>query len=65
MENLRRQQTAQGLGLRGDIASAQELVKTNLDKAQQAIQNRDAKSARKYLERAQPNLEKIEKFLGR
>jgi serine/threonine-protein kinase len=65
VENLRRQQSAQGLGLRGDIASAQELVKTNLDKAQQAIQNRDAKSARKYIERAQPNLETIEKFLGR
>jgi tRNA A-37 threonylcarbamoyl transferase component Bud32 len=65
VESLRRQQSAQGLGLRGDIASAEELMKTNLDKAQQALQNRDVKNAKKYMERAEPNVEKVEKFLGR
>ena len=64
LDNMRRSMSAQGLNLRGDIASAEELMKINLDKAQQAIQNHDAKSAKKYLGLAQGNLEKIEKFLG-
>jgi hypothetical protein len=65
LDDIRRQQSSQGLAMRGDIVTAQELVRTNLDKAQQALQDRDVKNARKYMERAQPNLEKIEKFLGR
>ena len=64
LDNMRRSLTAQGLNLRGDIASAEELMKINLDKAQQAMQNHDAKGARKYLNLAQGNLQKIEKFLG-
>src|SRR5271165_4781212 len=38
LDNLRREQNAQGLGLRGDVASAQELMKTHLAKAQAALQ---------------------------
>lgn len=64
LDNMRRSLSAQGLNLRGDIASAEELMKINLDKAQQALQNHDAKNAKKYLGLAQGNLEKIEKFLG-
>lgn len=65
LDNMRRQLGSQGLSLRGDIASAQEMMKTNLDKAQQALQNHDTKNARRYLNIAQAQLEKIEKFLGR
>jgi serine/threonine-protein kinase len=64
IDSMRHQLTSQGLNLRGDIASAQELMKTNLDRAQQALQNHDTKSARRYLNMAQANMEKIEKFLG-
>ena len=64
LDHMRRSLSSQGLNLRGDIASSQELMKINLDKAQQALQNHDAKSARKYLTVAQSQLEKIEKFLG-
>jgi len=39
-------------------------MKINLDKAQQPLQARDAKGAKKYLVIAQAQLEKIEKFLG-
>jgi len=64
IDTMRRQLSSQGLNLRGDIASAQELMKTNLDRAQQALQNHDTKNARRYLNMAQANMEKIEKFLG-
>src|SRR5579864_6855365 len=64
LDNLRRQQSAQGLGLRGDIASAQELMKTHMAKAQTALQNRDAAAAKKYLDLAEGDVSRIDKFLG-
>jgi eukaryotic-like serine/threonine-protein kinase len=65
LDNLRRQQSAQGLSLRGDIASAQELMKTHMAKAQAALQNRDASGAKKYLDLAEGDVARIDKFLGR
>jgi len=62
--NIRRQLSAQGLNLRGDIAVAEETMKVNLDKARQALQNGDTKNARRYLNIARAQTEKIEKFLG-
>ena len=64
LDNMRSNLSSQGLGLRADIASSQELMKVNLEKARQALQNNDAKSARRYLNVAQSQMEKIEKFLG-
>jgi serine/threonine protein kinase len=65
LDNLRKQQSTQGLSLRGDIASAQELMKTHLAKAQAALQNKDANGAKKYLDLAEGDVAKIDKFLGR
>jgi len=65
LDNMRRQQAADGFGLRGDIASTQESLKIHMSKAQQALQNQDAKSAKRYLDLAEPEIEKLEKFLGR
>jgi hypothetical protein len=65
LENLRRQQAAQGLGLRGDIASAQQRMDTYVGKAQAAIQKEDIRGSKKYMELAEPEVEKLEKFLGR
>jgi len=65
LDNLRRQQNAQGLSLRGDIASAQELMKTHMAKAQAALQNRDAAGAKKYLDLAEGDVVRLDKFLGR
>jgi serine/threonine-protein kinase len=64
LDTMRSHLSSQGLGLRADIASSQELMRVNLDKARQALQNNDAKSARRYLNVAQSQMEKIEKFLG-
>ena len=64
LDTLRRQQNAQGLSLRADIAAAQELMKTHLAKAQTALQNRDAANAKKYLDLAEGDVTRIDKFLG-
>ncbi|MBZ5684798.1 MAG: serine/threonine protein kinase [Acidobacteriia bacterium] len=64
LDNLRNQQSAKGYGLRTDIASAQELMKTHLAKAQAALQNQDAAGAKKYLDLAEGDAARIDKFLG-
>lgn len=64
LDTLKRQQAAAGYGLRGDIVSAQARMNTDLAKAQSARQNNDLKSAKKYLDMAEAELQTIEKFLG-
>jgi eukaryotic-like serine/threonine-protein kinase len=65
LDNLRAQQARQGYGLRGDMTAAEELMKTNLQRAQSAIDQGDGAKAKEYLDLAQPQLEKLESFLGR
>jgi serine/threonine-protein kinase len=65
LDNLRRQQNAQGLSLRGDIGSAQELMKSHMAKAQAALQNGDSAGAKKYLDLAEGDVARLDKFLGR
>jgi len=65
LDNLRRQQSAQGLGLRGDIASTQERMKIHVGKAQAAVQGRDVENGKKYAAQAEAELERLERFLGR
>ncbi|HKW56738.1 MAG TPA: protein kinase [Candidatus Acidoferrum sp.] len=64
LDNLKRQQAAAGYGLRGDIVSAEQRMKTNLSKAQYYMQKQDSKNAKKYLDMAEAELQTIEKFLG-
>jgi eukaryotic-like serine/threonine-protein kinase len=65
LDGLRRQQASQGLSLRGDIASALQRMDNYLGKAQAAMQKEDATASKKYMELAEPEIEKLEKFLGR
>lgn len=65
LDSLQRQQTTQGLQLRGDMVAAQARLRTYLGKALEALQTQDLKSAKKYLALAEPEAEKIETFLGR
>jgi ribosomal protein S20 len=65
LENLQRQQNAQGLSLRGDMAAAQQRMQTYMTKAQSALQAQDVQNARKYLALADAEVERLEKFLGR
>jgi serine/threonine-protein kinase len=64
LDNLKRQQAASGYGLRGDIVSTEQRMKTDLSKAQFAMQKQDTKGAKKYLDMAEAELQTIEKFLG-
>jgi uncharacterized protein YicC (UPF0701 family) len=65
LNHMRQQQSAQGLGLRGDISSAQERMGMHVAKAQAALQSGDTQGARKYLDLAEGEVGKLEKFLGR
>jgi serine/threonine-protein kinase len=65
LDNLQKQQAASGYGLRGDIVSAQQRMKTDISKAQLAMQKQDTKNAKKYLDMAEAELGTLEKFLGR
>jgi eukaryotic-like serine/threonine-protein kinase len=65
LDNLQKQQAAQGLGLRGDIVASEQRMQTYMNKAQAAIQAQDAATAKKYLDLATAEVEKLEKFLGR
>jgi serine/threonine-protein kinase len=65
LDNLQRQQAAAGYGLRGDIVSAQQRMRTDISKAQTAMQKQDSKGAKKYLDMAEAELSTIEKFLGK
>ena len=65
LNHMRQQQSAQGLGLRGDISSAQERMGMHVAKAQAALQSGDTQGAKKYLDLAEGEVGKLEKFLGR
>ena len=65
VEILRRQMEKQGMNLRGDISAAEDRMGTNMDKAQAALDHQNAKDARRYMERAEADVETLEKFLGR
>ncbi len=65
LDNLRSEQAKQGYGLRGDMATAEELMKTNLSRAQAAINQGDGAKAKEYLDLAEAQVEKLEGFLGR
>jgi eukaryotic-like serine/threonine-protein kinase len=64
LDNLQRQQAAAGYGLRGDIVSAQQRMRTDMSKAQYFMQKQDSKNAQKYLKMAEAELQTLEKFLG-
>jgi eukaryotic-like serine/threonine-protein kinase len=65
LDNLQRQQQAQGYGLRGDMVSRQVSMKANLAKAQDAIEHNDVARAKRYAQMTDADVEALEKFLGR
>jgi eukaryotic-like serine/threonine-protein kinase len=65
IDTLRREQQANGYSLRGDMAGAQSLMHTYLGRAQDAISQNDPAAAQKYLDMADAQASKLEKFLGR
>jgi serine/threonine protein kinase len=65
LNRLQQEQAASGFGLRGDIVSRQASMKTNLSRAQDAVERGDAERAKKYVKQAESDVEALERFLGR
>ncbi len=64
LEGLKRAQSGQGYGLRGDVVSAEQRMQTYMSKGQAALQRQDGPAAKKYFEQADREITFLEKFLG-
>lgn len=62
--NLKRSQEASGLSLRGDMAAAETRMNYLMDGANSALRAHDPAAAKKFLDSADNEVEKLEKFLG-
>jgi serine/threonine-protein kinase len=65
LATMKREQSRQGLNLRGDIVSSEQQMEVFLDDAEAALRSGDADRVKENLEAAERQVEKLEKFLGR
>jgi eukaryotic-like serine/threonine-protein kinase len=65
IEQLRSQQQAQGLGLRGDIAGSLNRMNAYISEANRSVNEGDIETANADMDRAEKELSTLEKFLGR
>ena len=65
VQQLRRQQQAQGLDIRGDMLAAMNRMNNAMGEADRALGQNDLETAREYLDRAERELSKLEGFLGK
>jgi serine/threonine-protein kinase len=65
LTRMKEQQARQGLGLRGDITSAEQRMENFLDDAQDAIKSGDLDRAKKSLTNAEREIDRLDGFLGR
>jgi serine/threonine protein kinase len=64
LDRLQQQQAASGYGLRSDMVERQASLKSNLFKAEEALQHRDVARAKKYVDLAEADAGVLERFLG-
>lgn len=65
LDRMRDEQARMGVGLRGDMAARQQSMNTNLKRAEDALDARDAARAQRFRDAAERDIEALEKFLGR
>ena len=65
VEQLRSQQQAQGLDIRGDILASMNRMSNDMRDADQAMSQKDLTTASDYMDRAEREVVLLEKFLGR
>jgi hypothetical protein len=65
LQTLQRAQAAQGLSLRGDMVEAASLMDSFMQGANSALNAGDSPSAKSFLEKAERQAERLEKFLNR
>jgi hypothetical protein len=65
LESLQRSQAASGMNLRGDMQQAATLMTTYLEGADAALNAGDVVQSRSFADKAEIQVEKLEKFLHR
>jgi hypothetical protein len=65
LQTLQRSQAASGLNLRGDMQEAASLTTTYLEGAHAALNDGNAAQAKSFMDKAERQIEKLEKFLNR
>jgi eukaryotic-like serine/threonine-protein kinase len=65
LQAMQRSQQSSGLNLRADMQEAASLMSSYLDGANAAIAANDLPSAKSFMDKAERQIEKLEKFLGR
>jgi hypothetical protein len=65
LDSLRRSQAASGLNLRGDMQTAASLMDSYMQGANSALNAGDLPAAKSFLEKAELQAERLEKFLNR
>src|SRR5690606_404449 len=64
LNNLKQSQAQGGLGLRRDMATAENTMGFNLQQAEEKLAAGDSAGAKRNLDLAEKALEKLERFLG-
>jgi len=65
VQQIRSQQQAQGLDIRGDILAAMSRMNGDLSEANRALNQEDPRTANDYMDRADKEASALESFLGR
>jgi eukaryotic-like serine/threonine-protein kinase len=65
VEQIRHQQQAQGLDIRGDILASMSRMNADLTEANHSLDQNDLQSAKEYMQRADHEISTLESFLGR
>jgi serine/threonine-protein kinase len=65
VEHLRQQQERDGFSLRHDISASLSSMEQYMGKADAALNSRNPEAAKKYMDLAEREIEKLEKFFGR
>jgi serine/threonine-protein kinase len=64
LQSFQRTQAARGMNLRADMQAASNLMNTYLDGAEAALNAGDVVQARNFLDKAEPQIQKLEKFFN-
>ncbi len=65
LDTLQQQQARSGLNLRGDIVTSRQRMEAYLNEAEASLKSADPARAKRNMDAAEREIEKLEKFLGR
>jgi serine/threonine-protein kinase len=65
VQQIRSQQQAQGLDIRGDVLTSMNRMESYLGEANRALSENDPQAANQYMDRAEKEVATLQTFLGR